>query len=150
MKTSATVLPAMLSCHPFKWWGAGVAFSCWLLCGTALSAAAELEAQNDWFRAWPPAGVVYSGPSKIRQGATGLGEIDTLSFNVTFIESVELNSTFDLLLGLDWQRFQASVPAGISVPHTLQSAAAAAGFDWRIADPWRLRLEVLPGVYSDF
>ena len=108
------------------------------------------DVDNDWFRAWPPAGVTYSFPSTIHQGNTRLGDIDTLEFRATFIQSVKLTKNFEWLVGADWYRQQASVPSGSPIPNTLQSAAAVLGFDWRFRERWRTRLEVQPGVYSDF
>jgi hypothetical protein len=105
---------------------------------------------NDWFRAWPPASVAYSFPSALRQGNTRLGDIDTLELHAAFIQSVRVNKDFEWLVGADWYRQQAGVPSGASVPDTLQSAAAVLGFDWRFRERWGARLEVFPGVYSDF
>lgn len=128
-----------------------------LAVGAFLSVGGSLHAtqfdssvDDDWFRAWPPTGVIYSFPSTIHQGNTRLGDIDTLEFHATYIQSVKLNDSFKWLVGADWHRFQASVPAGTPVPNTLQSAAAVLGFDWHFHEKWRARLEVLPGIYSDF
>src|SRR5213593_4640768 len=128
-----------------------------LAAGSVLAAgaslrAAQLDSQVDdaWFRAWPPASVTYSFPSSVRGGGTRFGDIDTIEFRATYIESVKQSDRFNWLLGADWQRIQASVPAGAPLPNTLQSAAAVVGFDWFFRDDWRARLEVLPGVYSDF
>jgi hypothetical protein len=105
---------------------------------------------NDWFRAWPPANAAYSFPSTIRQGDTRLGDLDTLELRATYIHSPRLNENFRWLVGADWYRQQADVPAGAPIPDTLQSVAAVLGFDWRPADHWRARLEIFPGVFSDF
>jgi len=106
--------------------------------------------ENEWFRAWPPASVSYSFPSELRQVGADLGELDTAIFQATYIESVKQSERFRWLLGGQWQRVQASVPSGVPLPDTLQSAAAVIGFDWFFHDRWRARLEVFPGVYSDF
>jgi Domain of unknown function (DUF6268) len=124
----------------------------WYLCTGSFLRAADFvsEVDNDWFRAWPPAGVTYSFPSTIYQGNTRLGDIDTLEFHATYIQSVKVNNDFKWLVGADWYRQQASVPSGAPIPNTLQSAAAVLGFDWRFRERWRARLEVQPGIYSDF
>jgi hypothetical protein len=129
---------------------AALAMTPWLAVASAGAAGSESAVDNDWFRAWPPAGVSYSFPSAIHQGGAPLGDIDTLEFRATYIQSVKLNEDFNWLVGADWYRQQASVPSGAPVPNTLQSAAAVLGFDWRPADHWRARLEVSPGFYSDF
>ncbi|MCI0744546.1 MAG: hypothetical protein L0Y58_03985, partial [Verrucomicrobia subdivision 3 bacterium] len=118
-------------------------------CGAA-GLARTSEIDNDWFRGWPPAEVTYSFSSPIRQADTRLGDIDTLSFHTSYTEDVRQAENFEWLVGFDWRRFQSSVPGDLPVPETLQSAAAVLGFDSRIAEKWRLRLEVLPGIYSDF
>ncbi len=122
-----------------------------------LAAGAPLAAENlpsnvedEWFRAWPPASVTYSFPSEIKQGGTRFGDLDTMEFHATYIQSVKQSDKFNWLLGADWQRIQASVPSGAPLPNTLQSASAVVGFDWFFRDRWRARLEVVPGVYSDF
>jgi hypothetical protein len=94
--------------------------------------------------------VTYSFPSQVRQGGTRFGDLDTTEFHATYIQSVKQSDRFNWLLGADWQRIQASVPSGMPLPNTLQSASAVVGFDWFFRDRWRARLEVLPGVYSDF
>jgi hypothetical protein len=108
------------------------------------------EVDNDWFRAWPPASVAYSAPSSIHRGGTRLGDLETLEFHATFVQPLRIRDQFSWLIGADWQRVQASVPAGAPIPNTLQSTAAVLGFDWRPAERWRARLEVLPGVFGDF
>jgi hypothetical protein len=94
--------------------------------------------------------VTYSFPSAIRHGGTSLGNLDTLELRGVFIQALKLTDEFKCLVGADWYRSQASVPAGAPIPNTLQSVAAVVGFDWRFHPRWRARLEVLPGVYSDF
>jgi len=105
---------------------------------------------NEWFRAWPPAGVAYSFPSQIRKEGASLGEADTIQLQATYIHSVTQSDTFNWLLGADWQRVRTSVPAGALLPSTLQSVSAVAGFDWFFHDGWHARFESLPGIYSDF
>ena len=128
-----------------------------LVAGSLLATGASLCAgdapsnvEDEWFRAWPPVSVNYTFPSSVRGGGTRFGDLDTLEFRATYIESVKQSDSFNWLLGADWQRIQAGVPVGAPLPNTLQSAAAVAGFDWFFREHWRARLEVLPGVYSDF
>lgn len=118
--------------------------------GSTAEAPRSTGVDNDWFRGWPPAEVTYSFPSPIRQGNTRLGNIDTLAVHVGYIEDVRLTENFELLAGFDWRRFQASVPDNSPVPNTLQSVAAVLSVDARLGEKFRLRLEVLPGIYSDF
>ena len=105
---------------------------------------------DEWFRAWPPASVAYSFPSAVREEGRRLGDSDSLDFHATYIRSVRAAANFDWLVGADWQRIQTSVPSDVALPDTLQSAAAVLGFDWYFQNRWHARLEVLPGVFSDF
>ncbi|MBL9174882.1 MAG: hypothetical protein JNL10_15195 [Verrucomicrobiales bacterium] len=106
--------------------------------------------ENEWFRAWPPASVSYSFPTAVRQDGVDLGELGTTILHATYIQSVEHSDHFRWLLGGQWQRVQSGVPSGVPIPETLQSAAAVVGFDWFFHEGWRARLEVFPGIYSDF
>ena len=54
------------------------------------------------------------------------------------------------LLGVNWQRFDSSKPAGAPLLSSLQSAEVVLGADWQINDRWHMRGELLPGIYSDF
>lgn len=107
-------------------------------------------ADNGWFRGWPPAEVTYSVASSLRENGRDLGDTDALTFHVGYIEDIRQTESLEWLLGVDWRRTQASVPDGVAVPNTLQSAAVVFGFDARVLDSFRVRLEVLPGIYSDF
>ena len=106
--------------------------------------------ENEWFRAWPPASVSYSFPTEVRQDGVGLGELSTTLVHATYIQSVKHSQQFRWLLGGQWQRVESGVPSDFPIPETLQSVSAVVGFDWFFHDGWRARLEVFPGVYSDF
>jgi len=110
----------------------------------------EQDVDNDWFRAWPPAGVTFSFPSTLNRGDAPLGDLDTLELQAVYIHSLKFRERFDWLLGVQGYRLQAGVPSDAPVPNTLQSAAAVLGFDARFAESWRVRLEAMPGAYSDF
>jgi hypothetical protein len=47
--------------------------------------------------------VSYSFPSAIHQGGAALGDIDTLEFRATYIQSVKLSEDFNWLVGADWR-----------------------------------------------
>jgi hypothetical protein len=110
----------------------------------------DLSVENDWFRGWPPAEVTYAFGSRVRDEGTDLGDLDTLYIHAAYVASIGATDSFNWLLGIDWKRVQASVPADTPIPNTLQSAAAVLGFDWQFATRWHARLEVAPGIYSDF
>lgn len=122
-----------------------------LATGAALSAnEPRPEVEDGWFRAWPPASVNYTFPAAVHADGARIGQLDTVEYRATYLASVKPSAHFHWLLGADWQRLEAGVPAGAPLPDTVQSAAAVIGFDWFFRDGWRARLEVLPGVYSDF
>lgn len=57
---------------------------------------------------------------------------------------------FLLRFGFEWQRLSFGVPDQAAVPGVLQQTSAVLGFDYQIADEWLMRVEVEPGIYSDF
>jgi hypothetical protein len=109
-----------------------IVFSSVLIAYATGGAEPASEVDNDWFRGWAPAEVTYSFPSNIRERGRRLGDFDTLAFHIGYIADVRQGDTFEWLLGIDWRRIQTSVPDGVAVPNTLQSAAAVLGFDSRI------------------
>ena len=70
--------------------------------------------------------------------------------DIKYVVSPQINKDLLLRFGFEWQRFSFGVPDGAPVPNTLQQASAVLGFDYQIADEWLLRVEVEPGMYSDF
>lgn len=101
-------------------------------------------------RGGSPAEVIHTAGARLRGEGRRFGDLDTLEFHATYVETLRLNDSFDVLAGADWRRLQTGVPDRAPVPRTLQSAALVLGGNWRIRDRWHARLEVLPGVYSDF
>jgi hypothetical protein len=98
----------------------------------------------------PPGEVTYSLPSSARVGSAGIGDIDTLQFHLAFVESFAGPGDARWLAGVDWRRLQLGLSPGAPLPDALQSTAAVVGLDTPLGDRWRLRVEVFPGVYSDF
>ncbi|HAV63577.1 MAG TPA: hypothetical protein DCY13_14575 [Verrucomicrobiales bacterium] len=105
---------------------------------------------TDRFGNAPPASFTYAFPSAIRLGDTALGDIDSAEFAASYVESVGGGRDWHWLVGANWRRQQFDPPASAPLPDTLQAAAAAVGANWRINNRWRARVELLPGVYSDF
>lgn len=121
---------------------------CVLLSAIAVNAGVDID--DDWFRSPPPVEAAYSFGANLRQGTSRIGNLDTLTLHAGDVEYLKLSDKFDLLVGADWQRVDASVPANAPVPNSLQWATAVIGFDWRFRDRWRVRLEAAPGIYSDW
>ncbi len=105
---------------------------------------------EDRFGNAPPASATYAWPSTIRLGDTVLGETDSADLSVSYVAPVGGGDDWHWLIGANWRRQQFDLPAGAPLPDSLQATAAVLGVNWRINDRWRARLELLPGVYSDF
>jgi hypothetical protein len=127
-------------------------------CLTGLALLPLMASAADWTSPYgqgrdgnsPPVETTYSFKSAVHEGSVSPGDIDSLHFHAGYVEVLKLSEDFNWLVGVDWRRFQFSVPAGAPIPTTLQSTALVIGGEWRVTDRWRARLEVLPGVYSDF
>jgi hypothetical protein len=105
---------------------------------------------RDRFGNAPPATFSYAWPSTLRLGDETLGDIDSTEFAVSYVEAFGGGERWDWLAGANWRRHQFDLPAGAPLPDSAQAATAVVGVHWRIDDHWRARLEVQPGVYSDF
>jgi hypothetical protein len=123
--------------------------ACFVLVSTVV-VNASVDIDDDWFRAPPPVDAAYSFGANLRQGTTRFGSLDTLTLHAGDVEHLKLSDRFDVLVGADWQRIDASVPANAPVPSSLQWAAAVIGFDWKIGERWRTRLEAAPGIYNEW
>lgn len=104
----------------------------------------------DRFGNAPPAAFSFAWPSTIRLGDAVLGDLDSAEFNVAYVENIRAGATWDWLVGAHWRRFQFDRPEGSPLPDALQGAAVVLGAHLRIHDRWRARVEIQPGVYSDF
>jgi hypothetical protein len=98
----------------------------------------------------PPATFSYAWPSTIGLGDDALGEIDSAEFAVSYVESFGGGATWNWLAGVNLRRHQFDPPDGSPLPDDLNATAFVVGANWRINDRWRARLEVQPGIYSDF
>ena len=92
----------------------------------------------------------YVGDAKTRGAGLNIGSIDEHSADVKYVVSPQVNKDLLLRFGFEWQRFSFGVPDHAAVPRVLQQASGVLGFDYQIADEWLLRMEVEPGIYSDF
>ena len=70
-----------------------------LVASSLLAAGVSLRPDNqpsnvedEWFRAWRLASVTYSFPSQVRLRGTRFGDLDTIEFHATHIESVNGHS----------------------------------------------------------
>src|SRR6266478_5951721 len=92
----------------------------------------------------------YTGGVNIRGGGVNVGSVDEQSADLKYVVSPQVNNDLLLRVGFEWQRFSFGVPDHAPVPAALQQASLVLGFDYQLTDEWLMRVEVQPGVYSDF
>ena len=94
--------------------------------------------------------ISYSVPSTVSRGNTKLGDIDALQSHIGYQLRLGSPTNLQWSVGFDWQRYGFGVPSGSPIPNTLQAFAFTLGINWPFAEKWNFRLQVAPGVYSDF
>jgi opacity protein-like surface antigen len=92
----------------------------------------------------------YVGGATTRGAGLNAGSVDEHNADVKYVVSPQVNKNLLLRFGGEWERFTFGVPDRSAVPRALQQASAVLGFDYQVADQWLARLEVEPGLYSDF
>jgi hypothetical protein len=92
----------------------------------------------------------YTGGVNTRGGGVNIGSVDEHSADLKYVVSPQLNRDLLLRIGFEWQCFSFGVPDHAPLPSVLQQASLVLGFDYQIADEWLMRVEVQPGIYSDF
>src|ERR1039457_7267437 len=92
----------------------------------------------------------YIGGTGTRGGGMNVGSVDEHSADLKYVVPPQLNKDLLLRIGFEWQRFSFGVPDHAPRPSVVQQASLVLGFDYQIADEWLMRVEVQPGVYSDF
>ncbi len=92
----------------------------------------------------------YVGGVNIRGAGQNIGSVVENSADFKYVISPQINRDCLLRVGVEYECFSFGVPNHAPVPSTLQQASAVLGFDYQIADEWLLRVEVEPGIYSDF
>lgn len=91
-----------------------------------------------------------TGGGDMKQGNRELGTLESQNSRVNYTATIPLNASVSLRTGVDWNRYSFSVPSGTLMPNTLQSLALNLGADFEINEHWLARIEVAPGIYSDF
>ncbi len=134
-----------------------------LLCFTALSVAAE-EAEPSWLEVNPQdvqtrrpeighefnADYSYVAGSTTKQGTARFGDLEEHQNSLSYVASIPTTDSIHTRLGLRWDRYSFGVPTGAILPNTLQSTSLSLGIDAELGGNWLLRVEVEPGIYSDF
>lgn len=116
------------------------------LFATASLGAAEVSYELD-------ANYSYVGSAHTRINGPGTlkaGDVSEQSSLVRLVASPQLKEGLLLRIGAEWQRYSFGLPAGASLPNTLQSTSLVLGFDALISDSWLMRVDATPGFYSNF
>jgi hypothetical protein len=105
----------------------------------------------------------YTASSALSQGEYHWGDISNHYNNVQYVASLSVADDALFRIGIDWERFSFNTPGAVNIgtraapamsnapiPNTLQSIAAVIGTDLELDDEWIMRIEIYPGVYSDF
>lgn len=134
-----------------------------LLCAAGLPAAAE-EAEPLWLEVNPNdvqtrrpeighefnADYSFVSGSTTKQGEARFGDLEEHQNSLSYVASIPTTDSLHTRVGLRWDRYSFGVPAGAILPNTLQSTSLSLGIDAELGEHWLLRVEVEPGIYSDF
>jgi len=92
----------------------------------------------------------YTGESTIKQGDAKLGGVGNSNSHFDYVVSPQIKDGVLLRFGVDGERDSFDLPSAAPLPNTLQSFNAIIGADLAIGDKIITRVEIHPGVYSDF
>jgi hypothetical protein len=92
----------------------------------------------------------YVGAAGMHGSGMNGGYTTENASDLKYVISEQLNKDFLLRTGVEWQRFSFDSTRNSFVPGVLQQVSGVLGFDDQLGDQWLVRVEVEPGVYSDF
>jgi len=92
----------------------------------------------------------YTGYSNTKQGNASLGGTSNTNAHFNYVVSPQIKDGFLLRFGVDAERDSFGLPASAPLPNTLQSVNAIIGADLAFGDKIITRIELHPGIYSDF
>jgi hypothetical protein len=106
----------------------------------------------------PPAAISHevevdnsvTGGMNSRQGNRKVGDVSELQNKIHYVASTKLREDLLLRAGVEWERYSFGLPSQAPLPNTLQSTNLILGLDANLSSQWLVRLEISPGVYSDF
>jgi len=96
------------------------------------------------------ADAAYVGPSQLKKGHLGFGSFHEFDTDLNAVASNQIFENTLIRLGVNWQRFSLTPDATAPVPDTLQALNLEIGADYQLTPTLLLRVEALPGIYSDF
>lgn len=92
----------------------------------------------------------FATPSTLSQGNRDIGDMTSSHAQIRYVASIPVSEGIILRSGLNWDRFSFGVPDGAPMPNTLQSLNTIIGADIELSDNWLMRIDLDPGLYSDF
>jgi opacity protein-like surface antigen len=92
----------------------------------------------------------YVGGSDIHRGDTSYGNLSENHMDFSYVASIPVQENWQLRVGLMYDRYDFGSLKGSVLPNTLGAAALILGADINLSDQWIMRVEIRPGVYSDF
>jgi len=92
----------------------------------------------------------YSGRAETKQGDARLGVVSNDNSHFDYVASPTIKDGLLLRFGIDTERNSFSLFNAAPLPNTLQSVNAIIGADMSIGDKIITRVELHPGIYSDF
>ncbi len=92
----------------------------------------------------------YSGRAETKQGDARLGVVSNDNFHMNYVASPTIQDGLLLRFGIDTERNSFSLFPAAPIPNTQQSVNAIIGADMSIGDKIITRVELHPGIYSDF
>jgi len=92
----------------------------------------------------------YTGSSIVKQGNARLGGVSNINSDFNYVISPQIKDGLLLRFGVDTERNSFGLFPNAPLPNTLQSVNAIIGADMSIGDKTIVRVELHPGIYSDF
>ncbi|HEV3272091.1 MAG TPA: DUF6268 family outer membrane beta-barrel protein [Candidatus Methylacidiphilales bacterium] len=91
-----------------------------------------------------------TGTSITKQGNASLGGVSNTNSHFDYVASPQIRDGLLLRFGIDTERNSFGLFPGAPLPNTLQSVNAIIGADMAIGDKIIMRVDLHPGIYSDF
>lgn len=92
----------------------------------------------------------YTGTSSTKQGDAHLGNVGNTNAHFNYVVSPTIKDGLLLRFGVDGERNSFDLFPAAPLPNTLQSINAIIGADMAIGDKIITRVELHPGIFSDF
>jgi len=92
----------------------------------------------------------YTGTSITKQGTAKLGGVSNINSHFNYVVSPQIKDGLLLRFGVDTERNSFGLFSNAPLPNTLQSVNAIIGADMSLGDKTIVRVELHPGIYSDF